>query len=127
MIKRKLPEKFTLKNVEIWNVDGIRQSQDIVVDHGLVTQINPSEENTSEGELIEGNGQILIPSGVDAHVHLRAPGQSHKETPETGLNAAIKGGYGAVLNMPNTRPPIDSPEVFETINPRVFDILIRRL
>ena len=96
MIKHKLPEKFTLKNVEIWNVDGIRQDQDVVVHKGIVTEINPSDKNTAQGDLIEGNGQILIPSGVDAHVHLRVPGQDHKETPETGLSAAVKGGYGAV-------------------------------
>ena len=104
MIKNELPKLFTLKNVEIWNVDGVRQDQDIVVENGIVTEINPSKKNTSKGDIIDGSGQIIIPSGVDAHVHLRVPGQSHKETPETGLKAAIKGGYGAVLNMPNTLP-----------------------
>ena len=111
MNKQPLPKIFTLKNVDIWNVDGTRLAQDVIVQNGFVTEINPSNENTIKGVTIEGNGQVLIPSGVDAHVHLRSPGQSHKETPETGLNAAIKGGYGAVLNMPNTRPPIDSTEV----------------
>lgn len=48
---------------------------------------------------------------VDMHVHLREPGQTHKETIESGTRAAICGGFGAVLAMPNTVPPIDTPEL----------------
>ena len=43
-----------------------------------------------------------------AQVHLRVPGQAHKETPETGMKAALHGGYAAVLTMPNTNPTVDS-------------------
>ncbi|MBY0384700.1 dihydroorotase [bacterium] len=66
---------------------------------------------TEAGTVIDLQGKALIPSGVDAQVHLRVPGQSHKETAETGLLAALKGGYSAILTMPNTNPTIDSVEV----------------
>lgn len=56
-----------------------------------------------------------IPSLIDMHVHLREPGFTHKETIETGLNSAIKGGYGAILAMPNTNPVCDSKETVKEI------------
>src|SRR5690606_5145738 len=62
---------------------------------------------------IDGRGKVLMPAGIDAQAHLRVPGQGHKETPETGLKAALKGGYCALLTMPNTQPTIDSVEVLE--------------
>jgi carbamoyl-phosphate synthase/aspartate carbamoyltransferase/dihydroorotase len=43
---------------------------------------------------------------VDAHVHLRMPGQTHKEDLSTGTRAALAGGFTRVLDMPNTTPPI---------------------
>ncbi|MBY0552935.1 dihydroorotase [bacterium] len=70
------------------------------------------KQNISDaGTVIDLRGMVLIPSGVDVQVHLRVPGQSHKETAETGLLAALKGGYSAILTMPNTNPTIDSVEV----------------
>lgn len=47
---------------------------------------------------------------LDMHVHFREPGQTHKETIETGARAALRGGFGAVLAMPNTRPPVDTAQ-----------------
>jgi dihydroorotase len=48
---------------------------------------------------------------VDIHVHLREPGQGHKETIATGTAAAAAGGFTAVAAMPNTTPTNDSPEI----------------
>lgn len=53
---------------------------------------------------------IRIPRLVDMHVHLREPGQEHKETIASGTAAAMAGGFGAVACMPNTIPPLDTPE-----------------
>lgn len=58
---------------------------------------------------------MKIPSLIDMHTHLREPGFEEKETIETGLNSAIKGGYGAVLAMPNTNPVCDNIEVVKCI------------
>lgn len=58
---------------------------------------------------------MKIPSLIDMHVHLREPGFEDKETIETGLRAGIKGGFGAVLAMPNTNPVNDTPEITEFI------------
>jgi dihydroorotase len=53
-----------------------------------------------------GRAMILLPGLIDAHVHLRTPGQTHKEDLDTGTRAAIAGGFTWVLDMPNTTPPI---------------------
>ena len=64
-----------------------------------------------ELEIVEGEGRLYaLPAFFDPHVHLRSPGQEHKEDIESGTRAAAAGGYGAVIAMPNTDPPIDSPK-----------------
>lgn len=58
---------------------------------------------------------MKIPSLIDMHTHLREPGYIEKETIETGINAAIAGGYGAILAMPNTNPVCDNPETVKYV------------
>ncbi len=48
---------------------------------------------------------VQIPAPIDVHVHLREPGFTHKEDLLSGTQAALAGGFTAVLDMPNTRPP----------------------
>ena len=55
---------------------------------------------------------VRLPGLIDAHVHLREPGYTHKEDFYTGTGAALAGGVTAVLDMPNTIPPTDTPERF---------------
>lgn len=56
---------------------------------------------------------IVLPGAVDGHVHLREPGLEHKETIASGTLAALHGGVTTVLEMPNTVPPVSSPQAFE--------------
>lgn len=56
---------------------------------------------------------IKLPGLIDAHVHLRDPGQTHKEDLTTGTTAAIAGGFTTVLDMPNNAEPITSIEKLE--------------
>ena len=48
---------------------------------------------------------VTLPGLIDAHVHLRTPGQTHKEDLDSGTRAALAGGFTRVLDMPNTTPP----------------------
>ncbi len=48
---------------------------------------------------------VRIPAPIDVHVHLREPGYTHKEDIVSGTQAALAGGFTAVLDMPNTAPP----------------------
>jgi len=49
---------------------------------------------------------IRLPGLIDPHVHVREPGQTHKEDWDSGTRAALAGGVTLVLAMPNTRPPV---------------------
>ena len=54
--------------------------------------------------------EILLPAGIDVHVHFRDPGMTQKETFQTGSIAAAFGGFSCVFDMPNTRPPTNTLE-----------------
>jgi dihydroorotase len=69
-------------------------------------------------EVVEARGAVLAPGLVDLHVHLREPGQSSKETIETGSRAAAAGGFTAVACMPNTQPVVDNVAWVEWIRAR---------
>ena len=56
------------------------------------------------------NGVFIFPGFCDVHVHFREPGFSYKETVKSGSMAAARGGFTAVLTMPNLKPVPDSPE-----------------
>ena len=59
---------------------------------------------------MEVTGRWIVPGLMDLHVHLREPGNDAAETIRSGTRAAAAGGFNAVVCMPNTRPPLDSPE-----------------
>jgi dihydroorotase len=59
--------------------------------------------------VVDCKGLLVTPGLIDLHVHLREPGQEHKETIRTGAQAAAAGGFTAVCAMPNTSPPVDDP------------------
>jgi dihydroorotase len=58
---------------------------------------------------------VVSPGFVDLHVHLREPGDEEAETIETGTRAAARGGFTAVVAMPNTRPPLDDAAVVSSV------------
>lgn len=63
----------------------------------------------ARAEIVDLAGAVLSPGLVDAHVHLREPGQEDKETIATGTAAAVAGGFTSLACMPNTVPPLDEP------------------
>jgi len=90
--------------------DGLDGELDILVEDGVIREIAPSLTTTAR-ETLDARGQVVSPGFVDIHVHLREPGGEVSETLETGLAAAVAGGFTAVCPMPNTKPVIDRPEL----------------
>ncbi len=82
---------------------------DVLVRDGAIAEIGaPGALAAPEGaDTIEGTGLHLLPACFDPHVHLRTPGQEHKETLATGTASAAAGGYCGVVAMPNTSPTLD--------------------
>jgi dihydroorotase len=62
-------------------------------------------------EMIDASGLVVSPGFIDIHVHLREPGQEHKEDIETGSRAAAHGGFTSIVCMPNTSPVNDNIKV----------------
>ncbi len=108
-------DHYVIQDVTIWNADGVAEHQDLAIAHHRVQSIQDTKPDQNHGttQVIDGKGLTLLPAGIDLHVHLRVPGQPEKETPETGLKAAMHGGYGVVMTMPNTYPVIDGLEALE--------------
>ncbi len=84
---------------------------DVRIGAGVIERLAPAGtlEPGEDEELLEGEGRLtLLPAFFDPHVHLRTPGQEHKEDLASGTRAAAAGGFCGVLAMPNTDPVIDS-------------------
>lgn len=89
---------------------------DLIIDGGKVLSVLKRGEKVSDkATVIDAKGKWVIPGLIDMHVHLREPGFEWKETIETGVRAAIAGGYTSVCTMPNTSPTNDSAEVTQFI------------
>lgn len=69
-------------------------------------------------EVLDATGLVIAPGLIDIHVHLREPGQSHKETIATGTRAAAAGGFTSIVAMPNTTPSADSAATITWIRER---------
>lgn len=89
---------------------GIDEITDIRMDEGIILAIQKDIHPTAGETVIPCDGQYIFPGFVDLHVHFRDPGQTYKETLESGARAAAAGGFTAVCPMPNTVPATDSLE-----------------
>ncbi len=83
---------------------------DVAVVDGRIAESAPANAH-----VIAADGWLVCPGVRDIHVHLREPGQAHKETIASGTAAAAAGGFTYVACMPNTSPPIDQPDVVRWI------------
>jgi dihydroorotase len=92
---------------------GIDAAKDILLKDGRVAEValQGKLKQANGAERLDATGLVVAPGLVDMHVHLREPGQGHKETIATGTAAAVAGGFTAVAAMPNTTPVNDSPEI----------------
>jgi dihydroorotase len=88
---------------------GLDDVRDVLLRDGKVEGIGRGLGTPDGAQVVECEGLIVMPGLIDLHVHLREPGQEHKETILTGARAAAAGGFTAVCAMPNTSPPIDDP------------------
>ena len=97
--------------------EGIDAAHDVLVRGGEIAELGaPGSLTAPDGaEVLDGEGRHLFPGFVDPHVHLRTPGQEHKEDLDSGTRAAAAGGYVAVVAMPNTNPTVDSAPVLRSL------------
>ncbi len=96
---------------------GLDGPGDVLVHDGRIAAVGApgALEAPAATESIDGEGRHLFPAFVDPHVHLRVPGEEHKEDLHSGTRAAAAGGYCAVVAMPNTRPVVDNTAVLGSL------------
>jgi dihydroorotase len=97
---------------------GLDARLDVRVSAGTVAELaEPGAlEAGGELELIDGGGRLTAtPAFFDPHVHLRTPGQEHKEDLDSGTRAAAAGGFCGVIAMPNTDPVLDSAPLLRSL------------
>ena len=98
-----------IKNGRIIDPDTKRDEKaDLYIEDGKIADVQPTIRKKAK-KVIDARGCYVMPGLIDMHVHLRDPGQTHKEYVETGSKAAAKGGFTTIVAMPNTKPVIDEP------------------
>jgi dihydroorotase len=82
----------------------------VAIKDGRILAIGDEAAMPSAAEVIDARGKHILPGAIDAHVHFREPGYTHKETWKTGTASAAMGGVTTVFEMPNTNPPTGTLE-----------------
>ena len=96
-----------IKNGRVIDPDTRKDGRyDILIEEDKIVKVDQEIKEEAE-EVIDAEGCYVMPGLIDLHVHLRDPGQTYKETVETGAAAAAHGGFTTVLAMPNTKPVTD--------------------
>jgi dihydroorotase len=101
---------------------------DVLVRDGLIAAVGKDLDVPEGVTVLEvPAGCVVTPGLIDMHVHLRDPGQEHKETVKTGVTAAVAGGFTAVACMPNTSPVNDTAAVTRYILTRAAEAGLARV
>lgn len=86
--------------------------KNILIENGKVASwLDQGQDWPPDAEVFDATGLIVAPGFIDMHVHLREPGQEHKETIASGCAAAVAGGWTGVCPMPNTNPVNDNAAI----------------
>lgn len=102
--------------VDSTSSDDAGRPADVRIADGTITHVvDPGSPLPDADQVLDSAGCVVSPGFVDLHVHLREPGREESETIETGSRAAARGGFTAVVAMPNTEPPHDSRIVVDFV------------
>jgi dihydroorotase len=120
--------KTLLKNGRVIDpVNGRDGGFDVLIDGGRIVRVGRDLPVDGAAVLEIPGGLVVCPGLIDMHVHLREPGQEHKETVATGTAAAVAGGFTAVACMPNTSPVNDNAGVTEYILKKAAEANLARV
>lgn len=99
-----MTEQILIKNISIVN-EGKIIVTDIFIDNGIIQKVGPYSTGIG-AKVIDGTGKYLLPGIIDAQVHFREPGLTHKGDLYTESKAAVAGGVTSFIDMPNTIPNV---------------------
>ncbi len=93
---------------------------DLFISNGRIQTIGKTAPPVEPEQVIDARGLHVLPGVVDTQVHFREPGMTQKEDLETGSRAALLGGVTGFFEMPNTKPPTTTRELF---NQKLYNFL----
>ncbi|MFN2460437.1 MAG: dihydroorotase [Candidatus Velthaea sp.] len=105
---------------------GLDAVRDVLVENGFIAALGEHVE-ADDARLVDAANCVVAPGFIDMHVHLREPGQTHKETIASGAAAAVAGGFCAVACMPNTLPALDSATIVSEVVRRAESAALARV
>jgi dihydroorotase len=109
-------------------VNGRNAIFDVLLEDGRIARVGRDLPRDAADQVVDlPAGLLVCPGLIDMHVHLREPGQEHKETVATGAAAAAAGGFTAVACMPNTSPVNDNAGVTAYILQKAADANLVRV
>src|SRR5438132_6877264 len=101
-----------IHSARVVTADGVADGGVLAADGRIAARLGGNDKATAD-TVIDARGRMLFAGFVDAHVHMRDPGQPQKEDFASGSAAAAIGGVTTVMCMPNTKPPVDSVAGFD--------------
>ncbi len=109
-------QRTLFRSIRLLNpAQGLDRRADLLIADGVIEAIGEGLAAPDGADVRDASGWVAAPGFFDLHVHLREPGQTHKETIASGCASAANGGFTGVCCMPNTAPSIDAPEVIHSI------------
>lgn len=120
-----------IKNARVMDPEsGFDQVTDILLDGKKIAKIGKVDEESfndvsGEKQIIDASSMIAAPGLIDVHVHFRDPGFTYKEDLNTGSAAAAAGGFTTVVCMANTKPVVDSVDLYKEIEKRCEQLPIK--
>ncbi len=125
-----------IKNARVMDPEsGFDQVTDILLDGKKIAKIGKADDESSKDvsgndtsgieQVIDASGMIAAPGLIDVHVHFRDPGFTYKEDLNTGSAAAAAGGFTTVVCMANTKPVVDSVDIYKEIKERCEQLPIK--
>lgn len=125
MKNRVLPKLFLIKNADIVNPENNdRFNGCLLIKNGKIEKVAKNISNPT-ADIFDAGGKVVTHGFCDIHAHFREPGREDKETLKTGADAAISGGFTEVCVMPNTDPPLDSPESIRFVIEKVSNLPLK--
>lgn len=100
--------------------NGIDDQLDLLIEDGIVAAIG-TDLHGDDAQILDAKNRLVVPGLIDIHVHLREPGHEYKEDIQSGVRAAVAGGFTTVVCMPNTEPVNDNKAVTHYIRQRAAE------
>lgn len=113
-------ESLLITNAKIFTDSNVMEGW-ILSEHGVITQISSGPPPVGDWPVLDAEGLLVLPGGVDTHMHIRDPGHSERETFFSGTQCAAVGGTTTIFEHPISVPPQYSPEILHNRQRVAFD------